>query len=637
MAIIIKGDGDDTVKQRGNSDDTIILGFGSDSAFGAKGSDVIVGEVLDFEIVDDVVFDSDKTLDGEGGNDIIYGDAANVFVDLFSEGSFVDTLVSKTIIFGSEPNPISGGGIIGGSGDDILYGDLQNLSISVVVGEPFIEFQIFLSAVYRDNILTFGNDTLNGNTGNDVIYGDLETFSISVKVGHAPEELNLEAKLQESNFIFGNDVLNGEAGIDILYGDLHTLAIIAEGGNAEIIDSENSTSAHAFVRRNIFEFGNDTLNGGSNNDTLYGDLHTLNLTAVGGTLDGGPAGAAALIGQHVGAGNLFTLGDDVLDGGGGKDTLYGDLHTMSLNAMGGTAVAAAGNSSNTNAGMVENSFVLGSDTLLGKGGADTLYGDAHTVSLTAIGGLGDGSRANGNAVIGFLQTYTFGNDTLEGGRGDDILYGDLHTFSIVQIEGTIINGGEAIAKVILNDFIFGDDLINGGNDADELHGDLVVFSLAESIISVEVTADNHIEITDASVFSTSPFPNTITWGNDQLTGGKGDDTFVFTLIEDINGNMIMQGNDVILDFKFNDDILEFRDVIDADQSGVVDINDLVAVTDLSFVDVDNDGVGDVNIQFVDVATGMDEMGSIVLKDVADPLSAQPSILDLIDVITVVEA
>ena len=537
MAIIIKGDGDDTVKQRGNSDDTIILGFGSDSAFGAKGSDVIVGEVLDFEIVDDVVFDSDKTLDGEGGNDIIYGDAINAFIDTRFEDNI---FASKTIIFGSETNLTGGEGIVGGAGDDILY------------------------------------------------------------------------------------------------GDLHTFSITAEGRDAVIVDSETFTSVNAIVRPHIFVFGNDTLDGGSNNDTLYGDLHTFNLTAIGGNLVGGPANAAGLIGQHIDFGNSFTLGDDTLDGGGGKDTLYGDLHTMSLNAQGGTAVDTEGNWSNTNAGVIENLFTFGSDILLGKGGVDTLYGDAHTLSLTALGGSADGSRANGNAAIGF-QTYIFGNDTLEGGRGDDILYGDLHTFSIVQMEGTVINGGEAIAKVILNDFIFGDDLINGGNDADELHGDLVVFSLAESIISVEVTADNHIEITDASVFSTSPFPNTITWGNDQLTGGKGDDTFVFTLIEDINGNMIMQGNDVILDFKFNDDILEFRDVIDADQSGVVDINDLVAVTDLSFVDVDNDGVGDVNIQFVDVATGMDEMGSIVLKDVADPLSAQPSILDLVDVITVVEA
>jgi Ca2+-binding RTX toxin-like protein len=76
-------------------------------------------------------------------------------------------------------------------------------------------------------------------------------------------------------------------------------------------------------------------------------------------------------------------GDDVIDGGAGRDLIYGD---GSAQGAGGPATVAGG-----------------SDLLSGGAGDDTLYGDG--------------------VASGYGATVT-GDDTLVGGRGADVLWGD---------------------------------------------------------------------------------------------------------------------------------------------------------------------------------------------------------------------
>ena len=137
------------------------------------------------------------------------------------------------------------------------------------------------------------------------------------------------------------------------------------------------------------------------------------------------------------------------------------------------------------------------------------------------------------------------------------------------------------------------------------------------------TLSDHIEIEDDD-------GNIYTFGNDLLTGGKGSDVFSFTLLE-AGGELVMPGNDQITDFSLKHDTLEFIDVIDVDNSGMVDIDDLDAVTDVSLVG------DDLIIQF-DV--GGADAGSVALLDFETNNPGAPiptSIVDLAAVVDIVEA
>jgi Ca2+-binding RTX toxin-like protein len=94
---------------------------------------------------------------------------------------------------------------------------------------------------------------------------------------------------------------------------------------------------------------------------------------------------------------------DQLDGGDGRDILYGDAHAMS-------------------------GWVLGeNDTLEGGAGRDTLFGDAATAGI--------GAEALG--VRG-------GDDFVIGGAGGDLLWGDF-----ADVDGRVTGGRDS--------FIFGED------------------------------------------------------------------------------------------------------------------------------------------------------------------------------------
>ena len=109
------------------------------------------------------------------------------------------------------------------------------------------------------------------------------------------------------------------------------------------INLAGTATTGAFFQSNTFTFGNDTLDGGANEDTLYGDMQSLSvLTSINSFISG----------------NLIVLGNDLLKGGDGNDTLYGDF---------------------TNPGLVAGFTTTGgTDTLIGGEGNDLLIGGPGT-------------------------------------------------------------------------------------------------------------------------------------------------------------------------------------------------------------------------------------------------------------------
>jgi len=181
-------------------------------------------------------------------------------------------------------------------------------------------------------------------------------------------------------------------------------------------------------------------------------------------------------------------GDDVVAGGGNNDTLTGDDADDVLLGEAGNDVMSA---------------TQGYDTLLGGGGDDTIFGGRGQDWL--IGGAGD--------------------DFLLGGEGDDTISGSTGADTLVGFKG--------------NDLISGLDI---RNDADALETNL----LASTTEAAQIAQD--LEDNVVANFDTSATPdilarlsdgltsaNTTDNADDELFGGRGDDTLIGDYSDTLTG------------------------------------------------------------------------------------------------------
>ena len=188
---------------------------------------------------------------------------------------------------------------------------------------------------------------------------------------------------------------------------------------------------------------------------------------------------------NIGAGQLPTVGDDVILGTSGADV---------INALGGDDTICA---------------LGGNDTINGGGGIDTVFGD-------------DGDdRLNGNAGNDVLNGGD-GEDTLRGQNGNDTLNGENDDDDLIGGVGIDeLNGGDGNDELIGgagNDTLNGDagnDELNGGNGLDELNGGAGNDELRGQTGVDELNGGN---------------------GNDTLVGGNSDDT-----LNGGNGGDILRG------------------------------------------------------------------------------------------------
>ncbi|MBD3885423.1 hypothetical protein IFO70_27235 [Phormidium tenue FACHB-886] len=222
---------------------------------------------------------------------------------------------------------------------------------------------------------------IQGTNGNDSLFG-----------GSGNEEINGEG---------GNDLINGGGGIDIINGgegiDTVTFAAYTSGvevaymgadsfsyfgtGFEGIFDNVENITGSQFNDVVVASNIDNVIQGGGGNDELYG-------LAGNDILDGGD-GNDSLFG---GAGNDLLkggLGSNAIDGGEGNDTVSYDLLavgvTVDLNQ--GTTVFSGGlPASDTLLGVENIVGSQGSDILTGNASQNTLAGGAGLDSLTGGGG-----------------------------------------------------------------------------------------------------------------------------------------------------------------------------------------------------------------------------------------------------------
>ncbi|MBV9995834.1 MAG: VCBS repeat-containing protein [Caulobacteraceae bacterium] len=606
------------------------------AVFGAGNSlnNVIVGDA------------ADNVLDGGGGNDTLdggsgvdtatYASAASaVSVGLAvagaqdTGGAGVDTLVSIENLTGSAFNDT----LAGNAGDNVLDGGGGVDTVSYAAAGAGVTVSLAVSGPQNtggagtDTLANFQNltgsafnDTLAGNAGDNVLDGGGGVDTVSYAAAGAGVTVSLGVSGPQNTGGSGTDTLanfenlTGSAFNDTLAGNAGDNVLDGGGG----VDTVSYAAASAGVTvslaisgpQNTGGAGTDTLanfedlTGSAFNDTLAGDAGDNVLDGGGGvdTVSYAAAGAGVTVSlavsgpQNTGGAGTDTLanfenltgsafndtlagnaGDNVLDGGGGVDTVsYAAASagvTVSLAISGPQNTGAAGNDTLLN---VEN--LTGSafnDTLGGSAGDNVLDGGGgvDTVSYAAAGagvnvnlansgpqntgGGGTDTLTNFENLTGsaFNDTLTgdAGSNVIEGGAGDDTIDGgsgvDTATYVSaasavgvsLAVAGPVYTGGAGVDTLIsienltgsaFNDTLAGnagDNVLDGGGGVDTASyaAASAGVNVSLAIAGAQNTGGDGIDtLISIENLTGSAFNDTLTGnaGDNVLTGGGGNDT-----------------------------------------------------------------------------------------------------------------
>ena len=509
-------------------DDILYGGSGANTLYGGKGDDVLYGGSGDDELRGGPGEDS---YEGGPGSDTLIVDFEDFF---YKENNQTEARTEKDAIDGGE-NP-------GGreNSDTLSFADWEDKANTQGVTVELASGKVTHGGITSTGVFTniehlIGSkfqDILTGDAGPNVIEGgdDQDTLIGGTKTGDANDTVSYESSDGGVTVTVDSDGKTTGSGGDAASDSIKYFE--------NIIGSRYADTLTGDAGANVIEggAGADTLDGKGGMDTLsYQGSSSgvrVDLRAEGTLIRESSGGHAS--GDKVKAGTFENItgsryrdiltgdaGGNVLKGGAGNDELYGGAE-----GSGKTDTLIGG---------------PGADKLDGGGGSGediASYADATaavTVDLTESGrGRGDAAGDTFIAIDKFLGSAhddTFiaseNADTIDGGAGvDTVSYEKSRekpgTGKGVQVNLSITALQPATGDYDTeNNFAKGDILTNienvtGSRYADKLTGG--------------DSTDN-----DANVIEGGP-------GDDDLTGGGGDDIFKFA-----SGD----GNDIITDFKAN--------------------------------------------------------------------------------------
>jgi trimeric autotransporter adhesin len=595
---LIGGAGND-ILAGGDGNDTLEGGGGTNSLKGGSGDDVYIVSSLTDKVVenpdegnDTVWANVDYTLADNVENMYVSGNATGTGNSadnyMTSNGGGNNTLVAldgnDTLVGGTGNDTL-----VGGAGNDIYQVHSSGTQIAENAGEG-------TDTVYADV-----NYTLSANLDKMYVVGTQLT-------GTGNSDDNYLLSFTGDNTLYGgagNDILHAGTGVNTLYGGtgndvygIHNSGDViveqaGEGTDTVWTDVNYTLSANLekmyVVGSGLTVFGN---NEGNYIASSSGDNNTLNGGIGNDRLDSG-TGVNQLIG---GAGNdTYTVHNSatkiVENAGEGTDTVYADVnYTLSANLdkmyVVGTQLTGTGNS--------DDNYLLsftGDNTLYGGAGNDILH--AGTGVNTLYGGTGNdiyGIHNSGDVII----EYT--------GEGTDTVWTDVNytlsanlekMYLVRAVDGTgnagdnliaaydgLYNGGSAAGNNIISGGAGNDTLVGGaGNDTyivnanTDIGTKTIIEQTGQGVDTIDFSASTvdlkvDLSLTTTQIVATNvnlvmpviSLENVIGGaGNDTiagnsannvLTGGAGNDNFVFTggVVSASTAVSLLFGSDTIADF-----------------------------------------------------------------------------------------
>jgi Ca2+-binding RTX toxin-like protein len=473
---------------------------------GTAGDDNLVGTNFPAPSGNDTIngFEGNDTLSGLRGNDSLRG---GIGVDHLIGGDGDDWLTADP--FKSDGSPEDGGDVIeGGAGIDTLYYTTISGTVGVTVnlaagtgsgGATLSGIEKVTGSNYADSLTgDAGDNELDGGLGLDTLSGgDGDDTLRDLGFGSSSGPDHLDGGAGKDFADYGGNV---SATIDLAAGTINGLVRLT---SIEDVRAAGSITGNAEDNNLIGVSGsNDTLHGAAGNDRLTG----------GGGSDSlyGEAGDDVL--YYIQPYRYWLAdGPDLLDGGGGIDTVDFSRHqgagTVYLNLQTGTGLDG-----DVSVTLVSIENLIGSnfdyDTLIGDGGSNVLDGRAGGDDLQGGGGDdllrggADGDQLDGGAgddTASYYYLNTSGvNVDLATGIASAGNFSDDTLVSIENVTGSQINDtltGNAGANVLGgwggNDVLrggAGDDVLRGGTGADQLEGGIGIdtASFYEAIVGVAV-------------------------------------------------------------------------------------------------------------------------------------------------------
>ncbi|KAA1421678.1 calcium-binding protein [Nocardioides humilatus] len=537
------------VSDNGIADDGLRGGTEFDNYFGLQAVNASGGN-------DRIDLAGIEEADAGAGDDLVIGTSGPRTV---SGGTGFNTLDLSTLpgavegdvtgLFGSVVTP---GGVIEHASFSELIGTLFADELAATCSSCVVEPHLGNDLVTLSNGGTFrasaGADGRDTVAGNGIASYALRSAPVNVSLdvaADAPRDDGATGELDDirSSGIVGgsgNDALSGDGAANRIDGSGGNDVILGRGGADTLrgdagVDSVNGNNGNDEVRGGA---DNDTVRGGDGDDAVYGDETGQDFAD---TIDGGQ-GDDDEYGRggddtFLQGGNGFGNGSDVIDGGGGVDTVSYLGRTSgisaSINALFDDGAAGEGDQIRANV-----------ESLAGSNGDDVLTGAAAANTL-----LGNG-----------------GNDKLDGRGGDDIVRGGPGDDQF--IETTAANGADSY---------FGDD----GFDTVTYLGRTAGVSVTKDALANDGANSgaegDYVRADVEKVIGTS-FADALTGGgiDDWFYGGGGNDTLTGKAGADtLFGDA---GDDTFFARDNKADTLDGGAGNDSSQHDAIDIRTLIEVT-----------------------------------------------------------
>ena len=419
------------------------------------------------------------------------------------------------------------------SGDDIIIG-VGNGSILVKNGNAF-NFTI-------DGTLDGGDSGSGKNISNDNDSTLISGTAYDDTISNTGAYVTINAgKSDDSIHNYGSNVMiDSGDGNDRIYNDYNSISgyygnyvtINAGKGNDSILNyntyiSINGDDGNDYIYNSA---SNVTINAGDGNDEITNYRDSVSVNADDGNDYIYNSGSSVTIDGGTGDDSIYSYdGSNVkMYGGEGNDSIYSGIHSFS-----GTVTSYYSYYNTINAGAGEDFISLASHSgnnliqYQNGDGNDTIYGLNEDDTLQISGAK--------------YTTTTSGDDIIIGVGNGSIVVKDSTAINFT-IDGTLDGGGESgSGKNITN---YNDDTVITGTAYDDTiynHGDNV---------SIDAGAGNdYIRNSVSSYYG----------GYVSINGGAGDDTLVGDYYYGNEKFVVGEGNDVILNFDSNSDILDTGD------------------------------------------------------------------------------
>ncbi len=453
---------------------------------------------------------------------------------------------------------VTGNTIHTGNGVNTIFGDMRDFISNTIGGTQNGENTLSLSFPnegpgVNNSELDMGFNHISIGNGVNVIYGSMRDISVSnsggiienIPSGGTDEEFN--DFFVRNTISMGHDVIT--AGLtgssnNTIYGDMRDLTFSGTGGTGINIALDSLVLTDADIGRNILNMGSNSITSGSGVNTIYGDLHDLTLSAVGGSNSSSAAFGAGGGGVFIFFDRFFMGNNSITAGmaGSSVNTVYGEGHNFSFSVVGG--VASEGQCAFNQ--ILFDRFFMGNNTITTGDGTSIVYGDVQSLSWSIKGGTADGlgSYAQGQDLN---DRVVMGGNTITVGNGNDTLYGNAQSLSLSVQGGTVTNGGDlfipslgvtnltdASAHMINASITMNGNHLYGGAGMDTLYAhvrDLTFTATAGTVTSgtgdVSASFSGDINYTDGNANGNNPDTgSTIIFGGSTLDGGAGNDTLI---------------------------------------------------------------------------------------------------------------